>query len=409
MKKISASFIFLFEGFVSGFAIKLAYTTYIIYRVDVLGLDPLQLILAGTVLESTVFIFEIPTGVVADLYSRRLSTVLGFFLYGLGILVEGLFPLFTVLIISQVIVGFGWTFISGAYSAWITDEVGSDKVGDLFLRADQLDIIGALLAIPLAVLLANINLAMPYLVGGGTLMLMAVFMAVFMPETGFTPLANEERKGLENFWKPVKEGISILRGRQILVIFTVIALLVGLYSEAWDRLASPFLLENFAFPNLIGFEMDAIAWFGLLNAAVLLISLIANQIARRVVDTSQSADLLKALQWIFAGMVCAILIFATSGQFFIAIAALLIFDVLRALSHPLSNAWLNQQIDSKLRATLLSLTGQLDALGQLSGGPLLGWIGRLRSLRSALLVSALVISPVSLLYGRIHKHSQSEK
>jgi len=401
LKKFSASSIFLIEGFLSGFAMKLAYTTYIIYRVDALGLDPLQLILAGTVLEGTVFIFEIPTGVVADLYSRRLSTIVGFALLGLGILVEGLFPLFSVLIISQVIAGFGWTFISGAYSAWITDEVGSKKVGDLFLRADQLDNLGALLAIPLAVTLASIDLSLPYLVGGGIMIAMAAFMAFTMRETGFKPKPKEDREGWQGLWNPVREGIAIMRGRQALVLFTVIALLVGLYSEAWDRLAQPFLLENFAFPDLFAFEMDAIAWFGVLNAAVLLLGLLANQVARRVVDTSQSTQLLRALQWIFAGMVLAILVFALSGQFFIAIGALLIFDILRSLSNPLSNAWLNQQIDSKLRATLLSMTGQLDAFGQLSGGPVLGWIGRLRTLRAALLTAALVLSPVSLLYGRI--------
>jgi DHA3 family tetracycline resistance protein-like MFS transporter len=403
LNKLSASFIFLFEGFVSGFAMKLAYTTYIIYRVDVLGLDPLQLVLAGTVLESTVFIFEIPTGVVADLYSRRLSSIVGFFILGFGILIEGLFPLFSVLIISQVIASIGWTFISGAHSAWITDEVDSDKVGDLFLRTSQLDKLGALIAIPVAVVLANINLAIPFLVGGGTMMLMALFMAAFMPEEGFKTASKKERESWQDFWKPVQEGISILRGRQILVIFSLIALLIGIYSEAWDRLAQPLLLENFKFPDLAGFEMDAIAWFAVLNTAILVLGLLGNAIARRFVDTSKSVQLLKALQTIFIGMVAAILIFALSGKLFIAIAALLIFDVLRALSFPLANAWINQQIDSKLRATLLSMTGQLDALGQLGGGPILGWIGRTRSLRTALLASAFVLAPVTLLYGRIRK------
>ncbi len=85
---------------------------------------------------------------------------------------------------------------------------------------------------------------------------------------------------------------------------------------------------------------------------------------------------------------------------------MLAFNVLRNLTGPLSNAWLNQQIDSKLRATLLSMTGQLDAFGQLSGGPFLGFIGRLRSLRVALISSALMLAPVSLLYKRIERLQQ---
>jgi DHA3 family tetracycline resistance protein-like MFS transporter len=227
-----------------------------------------------------------------------------------------------------------------------------------------------------------------------------------MPETAFTPAPEEQREGLKSLLDPVKEGISILRGQQKMVIFTIIALLIGLYSEAWDRLARPFLLENFEFPNLAGYELDAIAWFGVLNAAVLILSLLANEIAKRVVDTSKSEQLLIALQWIFGAMVVAILTFTISGTFFTAILAILFFDALRGLSFPLTNAWLNQQIDSKLRATLLSMTGQLDALGQISGGPFLGWIGRLRSLRAALLTSAIVLSPVSILFGRIRNKSK---
>ena len=39
---------------------------------------PLKLVLMGTVMEASVFLFEIPTGVIADTYSRRLSLIIGY-------------------------------------------------------------------------------------------------------------------------------------------------------------------------------------------------------------------------------------------------------------------------------------------------------------------------------------------
>jgi MFS family permease len=48
-----------------------------VYLVQERHLSPLQLVLMGTAMEAAVFLFEIPTGVVADLYSRRLSVVIG--------------------------------------------------------------------------------------------------------------------------------------------------------------------------------------------------------------------------------------------------------------------------------------------------------------------------------------------
>lgn len=65
---------------VSAFASALVLTYELAYHTIVVGLNPLQLVLVGVVLESMTVLFEIPTGVVADLYSRRLSVILGFFL-----------------------------------------------------------------------------------------------------------------------------------------------------------------------------------------------------------------------------------------------------------------------------------------------------------------------------------------
>ena len=47
-----------------------------IYFVQQVGMSPLQLVLVGTVMEISVFVFEVPTGVVADLYGRKLSLVI---------------------------------------------------------------------------------------------------------------------------------------------------------------------------------------------------------------------------------------------------------------------------------------------------------------------------------------------
>ena len=78
-----------------------------VYRLQTAGLSPFQLVLIGTVLELSVFIFEVPTGIVADLYSRRRSVIIGMFLIGAGFVLEGLFPVFTVMLLAQVIWGVG--------------------------------------------------------------------------------------------------------------------------------------------------------------------------------------------------------------------------------------------------------------------------------------------------------------
>jgi len=86
-------------------------TVNLVFMVEVAGLDPLQMVLVGTVLEFSVFVFEIPTGVLADTVSRRLSVVVGHAIVGLGFLVLVVWPNFYAILLSQVIWGFGYTFI----------------------------------------------------------------------------------------------------------------------------------------------------------------------------------------------------------------------------------------------------------------------------------------------------------
>jgi DHA3 family tetracycline resistance protein-like MFS transporter len=49
---------------------------------------------------------------------------------------------------------------------------------------------------------------------------------------------------------------------------------------------------------------------------------------------------------------------------------------------------------------VLSIAGQADAIGQVGGGPLLGAVGSVFSIRAALATSAFLIAPALGLYTR---------
>ena len=98
--------------------------------------DPFQLVLIWTVFTTTTLLFEIPTGIVADVYSRRLSVIIGYAMIGVGAILEGFFQIFELVLLAQVVWGIGITFISGASDAWIADEIGEGKVGQAYMRED---------------------------------------------------------------------------------------------------------------------------------------------------------------------------------------------------------------------------------------------------------------------------------
>src|SRR6476646_10014399 len=128
LRKWDAYRVYLILSGLSSLLFSLIFTLNLVYEAQVVGLTPLQLVLVGTTLETTAFLFEIPTGIVADLYSRRLSVIIGFFLIGVGFTIEGSLPFFAAILLTQVFWGIGSTFTSGALEAWIVDEVGEERM-----------------------------------------------------------------------------------------------------------------------------------------------------------------------------------------------------------------------------------------------------------------------------------------
>lgn len=143
------------------------------------------MVLVGTVLELSAFLFEIPTGVVADVYSRKLSIVIGYITVGLGYMLLGFFPVFEIILLSNFIWGFGSTFLSGATQAWITDEVGETKANASFIVASQFGKIGGLLGIPICIALAVIDLKYPIILGSAGLVVLGILNWVLMTEKPF--------------------------------------------------------------------------------------------------------------------------------------------------------------------------------------------------------------------------------
>ena len=132
-KNSKAYSVYLLFRFVFSLAVSMSTVLSIVYHLEVVQLDAFQLVLVGTVLETSCFLFEIPTGVVADLYSRRRSVLIGMFLYGLGFLMEGALPWFAPVLLAQVVWGCGDTFITGALEAWIASEEKDKPIDKVLL------------------------------------------------------------------------------------------------------------------------------------------------------------------------------------------------------------------------------------------------------------------------------------
>ncbi len=372
--------------------------------VEVAGLDPLQMVLVGTVLELSVFLFEIPTGVVADVVSRKLSVVIGHAMMGLGFLVLALWPTFTVILLSQVIWGVGATFISGAYPAWLSAEIGVDRANRGFLRGSQLAHGGAFVGIGLAVGLGHVSIQVPIVVGSIGFLVLAGGMWLSMRETGFQPTQQPDT------WRAMRstfiDGVRQIRRRTLLVLMLLITTMFGAFSEGVDRLFTPFLIQLFEFPELFG--LQSVAWWGLIAAVAHVVGFISTTLARRYVKLENQRVLTWVLASLLLGVAASVVALANVQGFLAVLACFWLLGGFRSAYGPLQTAWLNRLIPEQSKATLFSMFGQSDAIGQVAGGPVIGAVAKTVSIGFALGASALLLLPSVDLYRRALKVVKGE-
>ena len=83
-------------------------------------------------------------------------------------------------------------------------------------------------------------------------------------------------------------------------------------------------------------------------------------------------------------------------------------SVLRNVQIPLQTGWVNQKLDPQVRATVHSMFGQVDAIGQVMGGPIVAGIASVGSAIAALVTSGLLLTPALFFIDRANSQSKEE-
>jgi DHA3 family tetracycline resistance protein-like MFS transporter len=406
MRRLPAESIWYVYEAVATFGSSQAFTVTAVYFVTEVGMSPLELVLVGTMMELAIFVFEVPTGIVADVYSRRLSIIIGTAVMGVGFLLVAATQLAGVVLLAYAVWGLGYTFTSGAMDAWLADEVGNERLARVYLRGAQIGRIAGLAGIGASVGVALVDLRLAIALAGVLALAEAGFYVVAMPETGFRPLPREQRGSFAQMAHTGREGGRLVRARPALLAILGVAAFAGMWSEGFDRLWEAHFLE-IGLPTLGG--LDPIVWFGIFAAGTTLLAIaVAQPLGKRIEHAGQQT-MVRTLFWMDAALLVTAACFALAGAFWIAVVAYFATRLLRNIASPIFDTWLNRSVvDSRVRATVLSITNQADAVGQWTGGPAIGVVGSVFSIRAALVVGALCMAPALGFYRRAIRHEGSE-
>ena len=397
----------LFLNWATAFINTTVFTTAAVYFVREVGTNPLQLVLIGTVMELGVFLFELPTGAFADSYGRRASVIASHVIEGAAFLIVGASTSYAAVLTAYVVWGIGATFSSGALEAWVTDEMEGRDLEKVFLRGGQFFAAGQLLGFAAAAIAANIDLSWPFILGGVLSISLALTLVGVMREDHWapSPTPTGERVPFRRWGETALEGVRIVRSHRLLFPVLGFVALLGMYTESYDRLWEAHMLAAFEFPALG--DLRPVVWFGIIGAVGLLVGIIAmGAVASRFTYAGPERSL-RSLRLLVLIQCMGLLIFALIGNFYIAIGASYAVNLARGIGGSLFSAWLNRQIESSHRATVLSIVNQSDAVGQWAGGPAIGAVGTVFSLRWGLSLGAATLIPAIGLLERMRSRSRA--
>lgn len=345
-------------------------------------------------------LFEVPTGVFADRFGRKASVVISYVVIGTAMVLFGALGSAPLIIAAYALWGLGYTFMSGALEAWLADEVGTERLARVILRGAQAGWAGALLGVGASAAIGFVDLRGAIVAGGLGAWAIAVGLAAFMPETGFTrPSRTGGPQGLPAFAHAARDGARIVRGNHALLLMFVIALVFGLWTESFDRLWAAHVLTSIELPRSL--DLGDVGWISLLTAVAFGLGVAATEVGVRRFEHSDNRGLARALLGLNALLLAAALAFALAGQAWLALGAFVLLTATRSLVAPLSSVWVNRTIeDPSRRATILSIVNQADAFGQVAGGPAIGVLATRISLRAGLAAGTIALVPALWLYGR---------
>ena len=396
VNKLSAYKTYLLFSAITAMCFSLVATVMIVYHIEIVHLNPLQLILVGTTLELACFIFEIPTGIVADVYSRKLSIVIGGVLTGVGFILEGSISSFIFVLVAQIVWGLGSTFISGSLEAWIAEEEKNKDLDEIYIKGAQAGQIGAFIGIVLSTVIANFSVRLPIIVSGVLFIILALFLWLYMPENNFKPSAPGDLNTFKKMVYTFKSGLKFVKSKSIIMILLAVTLFYGLSSEGYDRLSNAHFLQDTTLPKLG--NLSSVTWFGIFGILGMILSFIVMHFMAKNLKNEDNRKNGKLLLCINILYISSMLIFALTRNFSLMLIAYLATNTFRIINEPIFSAWLNGHIDDNSRATVLSINGQMNSLSQILGGPIIGIIATNISVSIGIVCTSLLVAPVLVLY-----------
>ncbi len=362
------------------------HTTYYIYLTTNLGLSNSQAMFLDTVLFIGILFFEIPTGVIGDRFGRKLSFIVARILLGISCLIYFLTGTYALLVMGSIVFALGMAFQSGAFEAWIIDQIPLERRRSIFVNRDVIRKLSVIFVPILSVFIAEqTSYGFPYLISFVFSIITALIGYIFMNENkGDIKRHDSVKRGLERFISIDFSAISVVVTKSTLRYLFVSVFLSALAMIAVNSYSS----------KLIELMLDS-KFIGIIVSAGSLISILASLALNKL----QILDKVY-LYFGLLGAMSLVLIGIVSNPFWIVVFFLIQVTAL-ALFGIQMQTLINNNIE-KNRATTLSTFSFIASVSGVVGTLVFGYLADSFSINATFSIAGVLIflSTIPLLNRR---------
>lgn len=388
MGRTEKKFYLLQIGFGWGWLIGPIYPLFLMSR----GLDLFEMAVVMATYFVVVLACEVPTGAVADIYGRRVSFVLAcvtrmvaFLLYPFA---DGLIDC----MVYEAIDAVGTTLASGSLEAWAIDGMkaeGDERRRDpVFARSNILTRTAMAIGGIGGAYLADFDIIIPWFLAGAGYGATAAYAAVAMREP--RPAEPPRWRGSGRLIaETTRAGIREARDAPVVRLMCILTVAVGAGTMPVHLQWPPLLLEF----------TDGGYWaFGWLAAAMSLGNALGSFLTPRVLAHWSREQVLAAGHLLRGG---GILLAAISGSLAPALAGLILTEFAFGAVHPAFQAWINEHIEDRRRATVISVTQMSFTTGGAAGLLILGEFARQAGIATSWLACGLIVAASAPFFLRL--------
>jgi len=360
-----------------------------------LGFSLTQIGFLLSALSLSIFIFEIPTGVFADIFGRKKSTIFGFFLSAFAIFMIFFTHNFYLLLVIFFMWGLGQTFISGAQDAWIVDHLKQNKreelVQEFYVKQHSFYSFSLLFSGLIgAWLVQSFGLSIIWIITAASFIPDIILFSLFAKEN-FPRKKKSLKDEYQGFINHTKESTKYAFNHKVIFSLLVIGAISVFVMAFSDFLTWQPLLRN------LGFQEH---WFGYLFSGLMVFGIFGPYVAKFIAKKLNN----NALYLMYVSLLVFIVLFFvkfTSILWIFVLLFLLYYVISRDLYLPIFQPFFQKHIPSKMRATVGSFNSMISSGMFIVAMPLAGFIADNIGPQNTIFIGAFVMIPVIILYSKL--------